>query len=40
MSSHFDTMTAVELARHIARREVSPVEVTRRALNKAEATQT
>jgi aspartyl-tRNA(Asn)/glutamyl-tRNA(Gln) amidotransferase subunit A len=39
MSSDFDTMTAVELARHIARREISPVEVTRRALDKAEATQ-
>jgi len=39
MSSEFDTMTAAELARRIARREVSPVEVTRRALDKAEATQ-
>ncbi len=38
MSSEFDTMTAAELARRIARREVSPVEVTRRALDKAEAT--
>ena len=39
MSSDFDHMTARELARRIARREVSPVEVTRRALAKAEATQ-
>ena len=39
MSAVFDAMTAVELRGLIARREVSPVEVTRRALNKAEATQ-
>src|SRR5450755_4425231 len=39
MSSEFDFMTARELARRIARRDVSPVEVTRRALAKAEATQ-
>ena len=39
MSADFDFMTARELARRIARREVSPVEVTRRALAKAEATQ-
>src|SRR5262245_63331215 len=39
MSSEFDFMTARELARRIARREVSPVEVTRRALGRAEATQ-
>src|ERR1051325_6210858 len=39
MSSDFDFMTARELARRIARREVSPVEVTRRALGRAEATQ-
>ena len=38
-SSHFDAMTAMELRGLIARREVSPVEVTRRALDKAEATQ-
>jgi aspartyl-tRNA(Asn)/glutamyl-tRNA(Gln) amidotransferase subunit A len=39
MSSDFDFMTARELARRIARREVSPVEVARRALGRAEATQ-
>ena len=39
MSAVFDAMTAVELRGLIARREVSPVEVTRRALDKAEATQ-
>jgi len=39
MSHDFDAMTAVELREAIARREVSPVEVTRRALDKAEATQ-
>jgi aspartyl-tRNA(Asn)/glutamyl-tRNA(Gln) amidotransferase subunit A len=39
MSSDIDGMTATELARRIARRELSPVEVTRRALEKAEATQ-
>ncbi len=39
MSADFDNMTAIELKRRIARREVSPVEVTRRALEKAEATQ-
>jgi aspartyl-tRNA(Asn)/glutamyl-tRNA(Gln) amidotransferase subunit A len=39
MSSDFDFMTARELARRIATREVSPVEVTRRALRRAEATQ-
>src|SRR5262249_45074043 len=39
MSSDFDFMTARELARRIAAREVSPVEVTRRALGRAEATQ-
>ena len=38
-SSDFDAMTAMELRGLIARREVSPVEVTRRALDKAEATQ-
>ena len=37
--SEFDAMTAMELRGRIARREVSPVEVTRRALEKAEATQ-
>jgi aspartyl-tRNA(Asn)/glutamyl-tRNA(Gln) amidotransferase subunit A len=39
MSADFDAMTAVELRDRIARREISPVEVTRRALEKAEATQ-
>src|SRR5262245_3052806 len=39
MSSDFDFMTAREMARRIARREISPVDVTRRALAKAEATQ-
>ncbi len=39
MSADFDFMTARELARRIAAREVSPVEVTRRALGRAEATQ-
>jgi aspartyl-tRNA(Asn)/glutamyl-tRNA(Gln) amidotransferase subunit A len=39
MPADFDAMTAVELRRRIARREVSPVEATRRALAKAEATQ-
>ena len=38
-SSEFDLMTAVELRRKIARREISAVEVTRRALEKAQATQ-
>ena len=38
-SSEFDAMTAMELRGRIARREVSPVEATRRALEKAEATQ-
>lgn len=39
MSAEFDLMTAVELRRRIAAREISPVEVTRRSLEKAEATQ-
>jgi aspartyl-tRNA(Asn)/glutamyl-tRNA(Gln) amidotransferase subunit A len=39
MSAAFDAMTAMELRKKIARQEVSPVEVTRRALEKAEATQ-
>ena len=37
--SDFDRMTAAELRERIARRDISPVEVTRRALEKAEATQ-
>jgi aspartyl-tRNA(Asn)/glutamyl-tRNA(Gln) amidotransferase subunit A len=39
MSSAFDAMTAIELRARIARREVSPVDVVRRSLEKAEATQ-
>jgi aspartyl-tRNA(Asn)/glutamyl-tRNA(Gln) amidotransferase subunit A len=39
VSYEFDFMTATELRRRIARREISPVEVTRRALDKAQATQ-
>jgi aspartyl-tRNA(Asn)/glutamyl-tRNA(Gln) amidotransferase subunit A len=39
LSAQFDEMTATELARRIALRQVSPVDVTRRALEKAEATQ-
>jgi aspartyl-tRNA(Asn)/glutamyl-tRNA(Gln) amidotransferase subunit A len=39
MSAAFDAMTAIELRGRMARREVSPVEVTRRALEKAQATQ-
>jgi hypothetical protein len=39
MSQAFDAMTAIELRDRIARREISPVEVTRRALEKAQATQ-
>ena len=38
-ASDIDFMTAVELRDRIARRELSPVEVTRRALDKAQATQ-
>lgn len=39
MSAEFDTMSAVDLARLVAARQVSPVDLTRRALEKAEATQ-
>jgi aspartyl-tRNA(Asn)/glutamyl-tRNA(Gln) amidotransferase subunit A len=39
MSADLDAMTAIELRGRIARREVSPVEVARRALERAEATQ-
>lgn len=39
MSADLDAMIAMELCSRIARREISPVEVTRRALDKAEATQ-
>ena len=39
MSAEFDAMTAAEMRRRVAAKEVSPVELTRRALAKAEATQ-
>jgi len=39
MSADLDAMSAVELRGRIARREVSPVEAVRRALEKAQATQ-
>ena len=39
MSNLLDRMSAMELRRRIARKEVSPVEVTKRALQKAEETQ-
>ncbi|MDX3929505.1 MAG: amidase family protein [Shinella sp.] len=39
MSAEFDFLSAGELRRRIVARDVSPVEVTRRALAKAEATQ-
>ena len=39
MTADFDAMTAVEMRDRIARREISPVEVTRRALDKAQASQ-
>src|SRR5262249_40132125 len=39
MSDDLDFMSAGELARRIVKREVSPVEVTRRALDRAQATQ-
>ena len=39
MSAEFDFMTAIELRRLVATRKISPVELTRRALAKAEATQ-
>ena len=39
MSADFDFMSAVKLRRLIGEREVSPVELTRRALEKAAATQ-
>lgn len=40
MSAEFDMMTATELRRLVAKREVSPVELTERALEKADATKT
>jgi aspartyl-tRNA(Asn)/glutamyl-tRNA(Gln) amidotransferase subunit A len=39
MSSEFDTMSAMEMRRRIAAKEISPVELVRRALARAEATQ-
>ncbi len=39
MSAEFDAMSAMELRRKIARKEISPVEVTKRALDTAEASQ-
>src|SRR4051812_25448281 len=39
MSAEFDFMSAMDLRRRIQRKEISPVEVTRRALDKAAATQ-
>jgi aspartyl-tRNA(Asn)/glutamyl-tRNA(Gln) amidotransferase subunit A len=39
MSVEFDFMSAVDMKRRIARKEISPVEVTKRALAAAEATQ-
>jgi aspartyl-tRNA(Asn)/glutamyl-tRNA(Gln) amidotransferase subunit A len=39
MSSEFDTMSAMEMRRRIAAREISPVDLVKRALAKAEATQ-
>jgi aspartyl-tRNA(Asn)/glutamyl-tRNA(Gln) amidotransferase subunit A len=39
MSAEFDRMSAVEMRRRVAAKEVSPVELTKRALAKAEATQ-
>jgi aspartyl-tRNA(Asn)/glutamyl-tRNA(Gln) amidotransferase subunit A len=39
MSADFDVMTAAELRRRVISKDVSPVELTRRALAKAEATQ-
>ena len=39
MSTDLDTMTAMELRRRVRRKDVSPVELTKRALAKAERTQ-
>lgn len=39
MSSDFDYLSALELRRLIGRKDISPVELTARALDKAEATQ-
>jgi aspartyl-tRNA(Asn)/glutamyl-tRNA(Gln) amidotransferase subunit A len=39
MSSEFDAMSAMEMRQRIAAKEISPLDLTRRALAKAEATQ-
>lgn len=39
MSAEFDYLTATDIRRLVLRKEISPVEVTRRALEKAEATR-
>ena len=39
MSADFDAMTAAEMRRRVAAKDISPVELTKRALTKAEATQ-
>jgi aspartyl-tRNA(Asn)/glutamyl-tRNA(Gln) amidotransferase subunit A len=39
MSAEFDTMSAIEMRRRIAARQISPVELTERALARASATQ-
>lgn len=39
MSAQFDRMSAIEMKRRIARKEMSPVDVTKRALDAAQATQ-
>ena len=39
MSAEFDVMSAQEMRRRVAAKEISPVELTRRALDLAEATQ-
>src|ERR1700761_8603477 len=39
MSVEFDFMSAVDMKRHIARKEISPVELAKRALAAAEETQ-
>src|ERR1700728_440408 len=39
MSADFDRMSAVELRQHIIKKELSPVEITKRALQAAESTQ-
>jgi hypothetical protein len=39
MSAEFDTTTAVELRQRIVRKYISPVELTQRGLDKAQASQ-